>query len=79
MGLMDEIATEQGASNKNRCPVNRAREQLGKAEFAELEAALVNPSYSSAAIARALSKYVPNVGVHGIASHRKGTCACARG
>jgi hypothetical protein len=79
VGLMDDIEAEQDAATKNRCPVNRARLSLGKDEFAELEKALGNPAYSAAAIARALTKYVPNAGVHGIAAHRKGTCACARG
>jgi hypothetical protein len=78
MGLMDEIAEEQQQATANRCPVNRAREQLSDADYRDLLAALDDPTVPGTAIQRALGKHLPNVGIHGLSAHRKGTCACAR-
>lgn len=79
MGLMDDIAEERDASTVNRCPINRARAALSDADFADLLAALDDQAVPGAAIQRALAKRIPNVGIHGLNAHRKGTCACARG
>jgi hypothetical protein len=76
---MDDIAEERDASAVNRCPVNRARETLSDADFADLMAALDDSAIPGTAIQRALAKRIPNVGIHGLNAHRNGTCACARG
>jgi len=79
VGLLDEITAEQEKTQPNRCPVAKVLPDLSKEDRADLEAAMANPALRHVAIARALDSRGLRVGEKGIASHRKGDCACARG
>lgn len=76
--LLDDIESEQKASNPNRCCINRIRGQVSKEDFADLESALSNEEVTGSAIHRALARRGVKVDPKGIANHRKGTCACFR-
>lgn len=79
MGLLDDITTEQEKTQPNRCPVAKVMPDLSAEDRADLEAAMANPAIRHVAIARALEARGLRVGDKGIAMHRKGDCACARG
>lgn len=79
MGLLDEIGAEQERTQPNRCPVAKVMPELSKEDLSDLQAAMANPAIRHVAIARALEARGLRVGDKGIAMHRKGDCACARG
>ena len=79
MGLLDDIGAEQEKTQPNRCPVAKILPELSKEDVADLEAAMANTVIRHVAIARALDARGLRVGEKGVASHRKGDCACARG
>ena len=78
MGLFDEIAEEQKATNPNRCPYRRLREELSDEDFADFAKAVDDPNITTSAITRALKRRGVKADPKGIASHRKGVCACSR-
>ena len=76
MGLLDEIRAEVGAARGPRCPIPRAQPILGKGDWEDLKAALVDPAITHAAISRALKRHNVDASQGAVSKHRKGECAC---
>lgn len=79
MGLFDEVAEEQRRRIKGpSCSIAVLRAQLDPADLADFDAALDNPTITSAAIAAVLIRRGVLRSRAPLERHRGGSCACGR-
>jgi len=73
-----DLVKQESQKPGTECRVKTILDGLEKAEKAELVAALTG-QFSSAAIARALTKMGQECGPTSVTRHRRGECLCAKG
>lgn len=77
-GIFDDIVSENSRPAGEACGFLRLIADMPKADRADLDTAMENRNFSTAAIYRALRKNGYTVSVHMIGRHRRKDCSCGK-